>query len=523
MNNRKLKELYYDNKSGFQTLGCLIKKPDLLKDKRYPLTTKDFQEPFHKYLYGAIFNLSMQGVEQITPIEIEAYLSNVSPKHYKVVFEDNNGFEWLNMVEEHTTLANFDYNYDRVKKFTLLRECIEEGVDISDILDQTEVDTNAIEKQNIEFNSMTVEDIIKHCDGKMIRVKSKFNLDIESSYRKAGDNSLIIKERLKAAPSYGLLFSSGYYNTVSMGMRRTKFAIRSGASGSGKSRSALAELCEAIAVEKWDYKLQKFIKNPNNPDGELSGAYIGTELELEEEVEVIAWAIISGVPTERIIENSYLEGEEERVEYAIDILGRSQIHLYDEPNISIGRINAIAEYHSNNDKNFFGLFFDYISITGDIMKEFTETRKGMAIREDQVYLFISNECKKTAKRYNIYFGSSTQLNVKSSEGEHEKNAGMIRGSFALIDKADMGVIIMPPSQKELDKVDSIIKSLSNGFGKKITPNRVEHIFKSRGTKYKEVRIWQHVDLGTMEITDLFVTDYDYKRLNINPTIAKLIE
>lgn len=522
MNNKKLKELYYDNKSGFQVLGCLIKKPEFIKDKRYPLSTKDFQEPFHKYLYGAIFNLTMQGVELITPIEIEAYLSNVSPKHYKVVFEDNNGFEWLSMVEEHTTIANFDYNYNRVKKFTLLRECIEEGVDISDILDQTEVDTNSIEKQNNDFNQMSVEDIIKHCDGKMIRVKSKFNLDIESSYRKAGDKSIDIKERLKLAPSYGLLFSSGYYNTVSMGMRRTKFTIRSGGSGTGKSRSALGELCQAIAIELWDYEQKKFVKNPNNPNGELSGVYVGTELELEDEVEVIAWAVISGVPTERILENSYEEGEEERVEYAIDILGRSQIHLYDEPNYSIGRLNAICEFHTNNDKNFFGLFFDYISITGEIMSEFTATRRGMAIREDQVYLWISTECKKIAKRYNIYFGSSTQLNAKSSEGEHEKNAGMIRGSFALIDKADIGAIIMPPSQKELDKADSIIKSL-NGFGKKIIPNRIEHIFKSRGTKYKEVRIWQYVDLGTMEMTDLFVTDYEYKRLNINPTIPQPIE
>lgn len=522
MNNKKLKELYYDNKSGFQVLGCLIKKPDLIKDKRYPLSTRDFQEPFHKYLYGAIFNLVIQGVELITPIEIEAYLSNVSPKHYKVVFEDNNGFEWLTMVDEHATLANFEYNYNRTKKFTVLRECIEEGVDVLDILDQTEVESSSIEKQNNEFNSMTVEDIIKHCDSKMIRVKSKFNLDIESSYRKAGDKSLEIKERLKNAPSYGLLMPSGYANTINMGLRRTKFEIESAGSGVGKSRTALGKLCNAIAVEIWDYDKKRFVKNPNNPNGELSGVYVGTELELEDEVEVIAWAVISGVPTERILSNEYLEGEEDRVNYAIDILERSQIHLYDEPNYSVSRLNTICEYHANNDKNFFGIFFDYISITGDIMAEFMATRKGMAIREDQVYLWISAECKKIAKRYNIYFGSSTQLNVKSSNDDSEKNAGMIRGSFALADKADKVSIIMPPSQKELEKVESIIKSLS-GFGKKLIPNRVEHVFKSRGTKYKEVRIWQYVDLGTMEMTDLFVTDYDYKRMNINPTLPQPIE
>jgi replicative DNA helicase len=125
-----------------------------------------------------------------------------------------------------------------------------------------------------------------------------------------------------------------------------------------------------------------------------------------------------------------------------------------------------------------------------------------------------------AKKYDIYFSSSTQLNAKSSGGEQEKNAGMIRGSFALIDKADMGVIIMPPSVSELEKVADILKSFT-GFNNR-KPNRVEHIFKSRGTKFKEVRIWQYVDLGTVEITDMFVTGYDYKRININPTLPKPI-
>ncbi len=520
MANKKLKNLYYDNKNGCQVIGCLMKNPSIIKDKKYQLSTQDFQEPLHKYIYSSIYNLVVQDLAQITPVEIETYLSNTSPKHHKVVFEDNDGFEWLADVvnPEIVKLTNFDYNYNRLKKFTLLRNYIDEGFDVSEILDQTELDVESIENQNGAFNEMTIENITKHFDKKILNVKNKTNYQDDGNYRIAGDDSISIKERMKLESPYGLMSNSGYWNALTRGMLRKKFFIESGSSGSGKSRSALGKLVYACATELWDYELERFAPNPNNPDGELSGVYIGTELELEDEVEVIIWSIISGVPTERIVENTYLKGEEERVEYAIEVLSRSKIHLYDDSNYGISTLEQICDKHITEDKNFFGLFLDYIAITGEIMQEFSSLRKNMTLREDQIYLWMSCECKRIAKKYDIFFSSSTQLNVKSTEKEREKDAGMIRGSFALIDKADLGLIFATPTTKELERVEDIIKK-QGGFGKP-KPNRVEHIFKSRGTKYKEVRIFQHVDLGTMQITDLFVTDYNFKQIDINPKYAE---
>lgn len=520
MANKKLKNLYYDNRNGFQVLGCLMRNPSLIKDKKYQLSTQDFQEPLHKYIYSSIYNLVVQNLAQITPMEIETYLSNTSPKHHKVVFEDNDGFDWFNKAidPEIVKLTNFDYNYNRLKKFTLLRNYIDEGFDVSEILDQTELDVSSVENQNEAFNEVTIEDIIKYFDKKILKVKSGINYQSESSYRIAGDNSLAIKERMKLESPYGLMSNSGYWNAVTRGMLRQKFFVESGNSGSGKSRSAISKLVYACATELWDYELERFVINPNNPDGELSGIYLGTELGLEDEVEIIIWSIISGVPTERIIENTYEDGEEERVEYAINVLSRSKIHLYDDSNYGMSTIESICEKHIAEDENLFCLFLDYIAITGEIMQEFTVQRKNMAIREDMIYLWMSSECKRIAKKYDIFFGSSTQLNVKSTEGDKEKNASMIRGSFSLIDKADLGLIFATPTVKELERVEDIIKK-QGGFNKP-KPNRVEHIFKSRGTKYKEVRIFQHVDLGTMRITDLFVTDYDFKQIDIDPRYAE---
>lgn len=523
MGNKKLKKLYYDNRNGFQVLGCLMRKPSLIKESKYQLNTKDFQEPLHKYIYSAIYNLVIQDLAQITPVEIETYLANTSPKHHKIVFEDNDGFEWLDRASdpEIIKLTNFDYNYNRLKKFTLLRHYIDAGMDVSDILDQTELDVSDIEAQNNEFNTMSLEDIIKHIDRKMLAVKNEVNYHTESSYKKAGEGSREIKERMKVESPYGLMSPSGYYNAITRGMQRGKFFIESGGTGTGKSRSALGKLGYACAIELWDYEKECFVPNPNNPDGELSGAYVGTELDLENEVEQILWAVISGVPTERIVENKYHEGEEERVDYAIEVLERSKIHLYDDASYGISTLDAICDKHTTEDENFFGLFLDYIELTPEVMTEFMATRRGMPTREDVAFKWLSAECKKLAKKYDIFFGSSTQLNAKSTESDKEKNAGMIRGSFSLMDKADLGLIFAQPNELELERVADIIKS-QGGFGKP-KPNRIEHIFKNRGNKLKEVRIFQYVDLGTMEMIDLFVTDYGFKQINIDPKYARLSE
>ena len=51
---------------------------------------------------------------------------------------------------------------------------------------------------------------------------------------------------------------------------------------------------------------------------------------------------------------------------------------------------------------------------------------------------------------------------------------MIRGSFALADKIDLGSIIMSPSPDEIEKVKDIIKSI--GGYPTIYPNSITHVW-----------------------------------------------
>ena len=60
------------------------------------------------------------------------------------------------------------------------------------------------------------------------------------------------------------------------------------------------------------------------------------------------------------------------------------------------------------------------------------------------------------------------------------------------------------------------------FGKPL-PNRCISLYKNRGGKYNNIKIWLYVDYGTMRARDLFVTDKSYKILKIPKTFTGIIE
>lgn len=65
---------------------------------------------------------------------------------------------------------------------------------------------------------------------------------------------------------------------------------------------------------------------------------------------------------------------------------------------------------------------------------------------------------------------------------------------------------MPPSEKELKKIDPILRK----FMGCPEPNLVYSVYKNRGGKWNRIKIWLYIDYGTMRVHDLFVTDYEYK-------------
>lgn len=60
------------------------------------------------------------------------------------------------------------------------------------------------------------------------------------------------------------------------------------------------------------------------------------------------------------------------------------------------------------------------------------------------------------------------------------------------------------------------------FGKP-DPNICISVYKNRGGKYNNVKIWLYIDYSTMRVDDLFVTDNDYQILEIAKTYTGIIE
>jgi hypothetical protein len=77
------------------------------------------------------------------------------------------------------------------------------------------------------------------------------------------------------------------------------------------------------------------------------------------------------------------------------------------------------------------------------------------------------------------------------------------------------MITLPISKKERKDIEEIV---SKGFYKQ--PNYVTHIFKNRGNRVDKAKVFSHVDMGNMRITDLFVTNVDNELINIKKIVIK---
>ena len=118
-----------------QVLGCLMKHPQFLSEiDKYSLSTLDFSTYFEKYIFSAIQGLWSGGAIKITPFDIESYLE--ADASAKKIFEQQNGLEYLQDIEDFSSLENFSYYYNKLKNINLLRDLKNQGFDTSDFTDE---------------------------------------------------------------------------------------------------------------------------------------------------------------------------------------------------------------------------------------------------------------------------------------------------------------------------------------------------------------------------------------------------
>lgn len=510
--NKGQLQKYYNSQASLQVLGTLMNQPELLNKKEYILDIEDFLGEKHKLLFSCIFNLLNQGLKKINVADIETYLNKNDLRGHKLFFEKEKDVSWLNEVYEDANLMNYEHYYTIVRKMSLLRSYLQEGINVSELLDVDELDNNLIKIQYEKLDLMTIEDIKRYFDNKNMRVKKKFDYREDGSKRKSGEEALELREMLKKSPSYGFNLESNYLNTITRGALPKKFFLESRDSGTGKTRVAIKRLISICSPYVWDFGTNQYIENPNGQGN--SGLYIGTEMDLYEELEPMIWAFISGIEEDKIINNELTEEEEDRLSKAIGYSSEMQLFMEDNENYDLTFLwNTIEQY--KNDYNISAVAIDYLELTGALTSEYVQLTRGMTAREDQVLLNLSVNIKNICKKFDISIFAFTQTTDEARrDGVRDQRA--IKGARSLPNKCDIGMTVFEPTEKELELIEPFIEK-TKGIGNKLIPNACYTIYKNRGVKYKNLKIWGYNNLGNGRFVDMFVTDKYYNPIKLEET------
>jgi len=486
----------YLKNEGRNLLGRICNDLNIIRDSNYNLNIDDFKDYLHKIIFSVLNNLALEkDINKADGITIANYLKNFNVQYE--YFISNQGVDFVDTIMENSQFLSTDYCYKMVKKMSLLTAYKENGLDISYYYIQDGLDVKKIDEAFTRLQNASIEDIKSYFKAKVIEVEKKFETQ-EGSYSfeaKDGLNELI--EEFKKGVSWGLPFKSKFLNTIYSGMKLSKFIIRSGGTGSGKTRLALADLCNISCPKLWDAKTEKWRINEHI----VSGLFISTEL-TKKEVQLILLATISGINEDIIAKGIYTKPVATRIYEAKEILENSKIYCEYIADFSTEDIKNIIEQNYIK----YGIkyvFFDYMQITSKLAMEM-KRKFGSAQRDDQMLNQLSTSLKNISNRLDLFIISATQLN-RNYKTDGYIDATHIRGGMATLDKTDGAIIILKATKLDLEKIQPIIE---NNYAK--IPTHAFHIIKNRGGRWVGVIVWVKLNLGIMDIEDCFVTTQDHE-------------
>lgn len=501
---------YVDVAATMQVVGCVFNNPQLLDiSDRYIITDEDFANEFHKIVFGAIYKLHELGAQEITLESISDFLA-ARPKS-EAVFKTQKGEEWLIKVAENSIPSAFDYYYQRLKKFSLLRAYDNCGMDVSDIYDPDNfLDMKKKQLQEEILDNSTLEQIADKIDEKIDAIRMQYVDDSFGEAFQAGEGIEDLIDRFKEHPEVGVPLYGPLINTVTRGARLKKFYLRSAATGIGKTRSMIADACYIACEKLYDETFGWIGTGLAQPV-----LFITTEQELEE-IQTMMLAFLSGVNEDHILNGEYEPGEEERVRQAAVLIKNAPLYVEELPDFSLKDVeDKIKKNIREHDVKY--VFHDYIHTSLKILEEITRRSGGVKLREDNILFMLSTRLKDICNKYGIFIMSATQLNGDYKDAK-VPDQNLLRGAKAIADKIDYGAILMGVTDEDLVALDKIL--CANIFER---PTIKMSIYKNRRGRYKGVYLWCKADLGSCRIKPMFCTGYDYEMINIDDIRIKIEE
>ena len=477
----------FDPHAAQYVLGCIMHQPGLLyNEDTYILNMDDFHGKVYEIVFSAVYNLSFNGAEKITPANIDLYLSSYPTQHQTYI--EANGGDLTSLIYEMTDdfdVAQFKLYYNRVKKFSTLRELKNKGFNVDEFYNPSFLNEEQDEER---FNRLTVNDILNSIRNKIQLVENHNVTKQESTGQYAAKGIRNLLAELEQNPEVGIPMEGRYVNYTTRGCRKGKMYLYSAPSGGGKTRTMVGNACSIAFPRIENGKIYK-------PEVLEPVLFIATEMQADEiQTLILAW--ISGVDEEKILLNSCTEDEKYLINVAINIMEQYEKNFIIEsiPNPSVHTLKSlITNYILHNEVEY--VFYDYIFTSVGLMDEF----KASNLREDVVLMMLSNTLKEIAANYNVFVMTGTQLN-----GDWEKktvrNANMIRGAKAIADKIDVGMIGVRAPQEELAAVEVYCeeKHLPK-------PNIIIDVYKNRRGKMCDIKIFRKFHYGTCRTQDIVAT------------------
>lgn len=472
-----------------QILGSLMKHPQFLSEiDKYSLSMTDFSTKFEKYIFTAIQGLWRNGAPKITAFDIESYME--ANEGAKKLFEQQNGLEYLQDIEEFSNVENFPYYYAKLKKLNLLRDLKKQNFPVSEFYQEDLTAPDAAEI-NQRFEDLTVADIITAVKKRLLVLESDYaGTEEVQEWDISGDIDDIV-DSFGEDGSVGLPIQGSIFNRVIDGAQRSCLTIRSGASGTGKTRNAVADACLLAFPLRYNGATAQWEQVGSNQ----KVLFIITE-QTDKQIKKMILAYLTDINESKFKYGRFTEEEKKVIEQGKQMMKEfaSNFILVRIPNPTIDLVKTkVREKVLLHDIGY--VFYDYIFIGPALLNEF----RGFGVRNDEVLLMMATALKDLAVELDVCVFTSTQVNANADNNTNIRNEASLAGGRSTINKADNGAIMARPTKEELETLEPIIAT----YGK---PNLVTDIFKVRSGEWTQVRIWSIMDLGTMKREDLFITD-----------------
>lgn len=473
-----------------------MNKPELLSDiDKYRLEVSDFQSTMDKFVFTAIHNLynDGDGANCIRAIDVINYLkSNVAAAG---TIEKENGEVYLQDCEVAAEPQNFNYYYDRLKKFNLLRELQIGGRDVQMFYCEDPLNPNCKEI-NDRFEKSSVQDIINVLKCELDSYENQFVLkgQIEESTAVDGITDLI--KELKTKPEVGCKLQGHIINSITRGGRKGKLYLRSAGSGVGKTRSMVGDACNIAYPIRFDRKKGKWVSTGSCE----KVLYVMTEQD-PDEIKTMILAYLTGYNEEIFLYGTYGEEELPRIQKAVDIMEKYKDNMLfariPDPCASSVK-NLFRRYNFQHGVENF--FYDYIFSSPAMLNEYRDLK----LREDVCLRMFTTCLKNLAVELNAFIMTSTQVSNDDDEKGGFRDFHNVQGSKAIVNLVDFACIMSRPTKEELSELSGFQSSFL------FTPNLVTDIYKNRRGRWNMIRVWSYNDLGCCRREDLFVTTANMK-------------